>query len=96
MYAAILAISMIDVALLFAYGNPAWQPILTGYLGLLLQGGCLLAIGSLYLDDHQKSDCCRRRDVCFVPAALGAELGDGAGAIHDVEGYRVLLRADSL
>ncbi len=46
MYAAILAISMIDVALLFAYGHPAWQPILAGYLGLLLQGGCLLAIGT--------------------------------------------------
>lgn len=46
MYASILAISMIDVALLFAYGNPAWQPILAGYLGLLLQGGCLLAIGT--------------------------------------------------
>jgi ABC-2 type transport system permease protein len=46
MYAAILAISMIDVAMLFVYGNPAWQPILTGFLGLLLQGGCLLAIGS--------------------------------------------------
>lgn len=46
MYAAILAISMIDVALLFAYGNPSWQPILTGYLGLLLQGGCLLAVGT--------------------------------------------------
>lgn len=46
MYGAIVGISMVDVALLFAYGNPAWQPILTGYLGLLLQGGCLLAIGT--------------------------------------------------
>jgi ABC-2 type transport system permease protein len=46
MYAAILAVSMIDVAFLFAYGNPSWQPILAGYLGLLLQGGCLLAVGT--------------------------------------------------
>ncbi len=46
MYAAILAISMLDVATLFLYGNPSWQPILAGYLGLLLQGGCLLAVGT--------------------------------------------------
>ncbi len=46
MYAAILAVSMIDVAMLFAYGNPAWQPMLAGYLGLLLQGSCLLAVGT--------------------------------------------------
>lgn len=46
MYAAILALSMIDVAFLFAYGNPAWAPILAGYLGLLLQGSCLLAVGT--------------------------------------------------
>jgi ABC-2 type transport system permease protein len=46
MYAAILAVSMLDIGFLFAYGNPAWQPILAGYLGLLLQGGCLLAIGT--------------------------------------------------
>ncbi len=46
MYAAILAISLLDIALLFAYGNPAWQPILAGYLGLLLQGSCLLAVGT--------------------------------------------------
>ena len=46
MYAAIIAISMLDVSLLFAYGNPSWQPILAGYLGLLLQGGCLLAVGT--------------------------------------------------
>lgn len=46
MYAALLALSMLDIAMLFAYGNPAWQPILAGYLGLLLQGGCLLAIGT--------------------------------------------------
>jgi ABC-2 type transport system permease protein len=32
--------------MLFAYGKPDWKPILVGYLGLLLQGGCLLAIGA--------------------------------------------------
>jgi ABC-2 type transport system permease protein len=46
LYASILAISAIHVAMLFLYGQPDLMPILTGYLGLLLQGGCLLAIGT--------------------------------------------------
>jgi ABC-2 type transport system permease protein len=46
LYAAILAISALNVIVLFLYGRPDIAPILTGYLGLLLQGGCLLAIGT--------------------------------------------------
>jgi ABC-2 type transport system permease protein len=46
MYACVIGISALNVALLFAYGKPDWRPILVGYLGLLLQGGCLLAIGT--------------------------------------------------
>jgi ABC-2 type transport system permease protein len=46
LYAAILGISAVNVAILFAYGKPDWKPLLVGYLGLLLQGGCLLAIGT--------------------------------------------------
>ncbi|MBZ5591847.1 MAG: ABC transporter permease subunit [Acidobacteriia bacterium] len=45
LYAAILGISGINMGLLFAFGRPDWKPILVGYLGLMLQGGCLLAIG---------------------------------------------------
>jgi ABC-2 type transport system permease protein len=46
LYASILAISAINLIYLFAYGKPDWKPILIGYLGLLLQGGCLLAVGT--------------------------------------------------
>src|ERR1700688_431011 len=46
MYLCILAISGINVALLFVWGHPDWRPILTGYLGLILQGGTILAIGT--------------------------------------------------
>lgn len=46
LYAAILGISAINMAFLFVYGEPDWKPILVGYLGLLLQGGCLLAVGT--------------------------------------------------
>jgi ABC-2 type transport system permease protein len=46
MYGAILLVSALSVALLFIYGKPDWRPLLTGYLGLLLQGGTLLSIGT--------------------------------------------------
>jgi len=46
LYAAILAVSALNIAVLFVYGQPDLKPILVGYLGLLLQGGALLAIGT--------------------------------------------------
>jgi ABC-2 type transport system permease protein len=46
MYLCVLAMSAVSVALLFAWGRPDWRPILTGYLGLILQGGTVLAIGT--------------------------------------------------
>jgi ABC-2 type transport system permease protein len=46
MYICILLVAAANVALLFAYGSPDWRPILTGFLGLLLQGGTVLAIGT--------------------------------------------------
>jgi ABC-2 type transport system permease protein len=45
LYVSILGISGINIAILYAFGRPDWKPILVGYLGLILQGGCLLAIG---------------------------------------------------
>lgn len=46
LYLCILATSAINIALLFAWGNPDWKPILIGYLGLTLQGATLLTIGT--------------------------------------------------
>lgn len=46
LYAAILAITCLSILTLFIYGQPDWRPVAVGYLGLLLQGGCLLAIGT--------------------------------------------------
>jgi ABC-2 type transport system permease protein len=45
LYLCVLAMSMLNVAMLFAWGKPDLQPVLIAYLGLILQGGCLLAIG---------------------------------------------------
>lgn len=46
LYLSILGIAALNLAVLFMYGKPDWKPIVTGFLGLLLQGGCLLAIGT--------------------------------------------------
>jgi ABC-2 type transport system permease protein len=46
LYTSILVVSAANVGILFAFGQPDWQPVLVGYLGLLLQGGTLLAIGA--------------------------------------------------
>jgi ABC-2 type transport system permease protein len=37
--------SAITISALFVYGQPDWKPILGGYLGMLLYGAALLAIG---------------------------------------------------
>ena len=45
LYAIMLSVTLIHLAILFMYGRPEWKPILTAYLGLLLLGGCFLATG---------------------------------------------------
>ena len=45
LYAAMLAVSMIHFALLYAFGRPEWKPLVTAYLGLLLFGGCFISVG---------------------------------------------------
>jgi ABC-2 type transport system permease protein len=45
MFLVIIAVPCINIVILFAYGKPDWKPILTGLLGLVLQGGAILAIG---------------------------------------------------
>jgi len=46
LYACMLLFTAINFAFLFKYGNPDWKPLAIGYLGLLLQAGGLLAIGT--------------------------------------------------
>jgi len=45
LYAAMLGVTAIHVAFLFLFGNPEWRPVATGYLGVLLMGGCFLSLG---------------------------------------------------
>jgi ABC-2 type transport system permease protein len=46
LYAVMLLFTAINFAFLFRYGNPDWKPLAIGYLGLLLQAGGLLAVGT--------------------------------------------------
>jgi ABC-2 type transport system permease protein len=46
LYACMLLFTALNFAFLFRFGNPDWKPLAIGYLGLLLQAGGLLAIGT--------------------------------------------------
>jgi ABC-2 type transport system permease protein len=47
LFCAMLLVTAIDIAILFRLGNPEWKPVVVGYLGLLLMGGCFLSVGLL-------------------------------------------------
>jgi ABC-2 type transport system permease protein len=46
LYLGMLFITFVNLSVLFVYGKPDWRPMLVGYLGLILMGGSLLAIGT--------------------------------------------------
>jgi len=45
LFAAMLAVTLVHMGVLFMFGTPEWKPIATGYLGLLLMGGSFLSLG---------------------------------------------------
>jgi len=45
LYGAMLAVTLIHLALLYMYGRPDWRQILTAYFGLLLFGGAFVSLG---------------------------------------------------
>jgi ABC-2 type transport system permease protein len=47
LYSAMLAVTLVYLLVLFAFGTPEWKPIATAYLGLLLFGGCFVSVGML-------------------------------------------------
>src|SRR5437763_14623322 len=46
LYCCLLLFTVVHFLFLFTYGNPDWKPILIAYLGLLLEAGAMLAIGT--------------------------------------------------
>jgi ABC-2 type transport system permease protein len=54
LYAAMLAVTVPYVGILFYYGNPEWRPLVSGYLGLFLLGACFVAMG-LFISSTTKN-----------------------------------------
>jgi ABC-2 type transport system permease protein len=69
LYICVLAMSMLDIALLFAWGKPDFKPVLVAYVGLILQGGCLLAIGA-FLSSITRNQIIAGAGTFFVCLAL--------------------------
>src|SRR6266699_5169399 len=46
LYFFMMLFSGLSFIYLFRYGNPDWKPLVIGYLGLLMQAGALLAVGT--------------------------------------------------
>src|SRR5258705_9327311 len=47
LFGAMLAITLIHMLFLFSWTmpRPEWRPLVTGYVGLLLMGGCFISVG---------------------------------------------------
>jgi ABC-2 type transport system permease protein len=46
LYGCMLLLTALNCAFIFRYGHPDWKPLAIGYLGLYLQAGALLAVGT--------------------------------------------------
>ena len=53
-YVLMLLVTVVHVGVLFVYGEPEWQSLATGYLGLLLMGSAFLSIG-LFISSTTKN-----------------------------------------
>ena len=46
LYGCLLFLTALNFLYLFKYGRPDWKPLAIGYLGLLLEAGAMLAVGT--------------------------------------------------
>jgi len=67
LYCCLLLFTAANFGFLFRYGNPDWKPLAMGYLGLLLQAGALLAIGTFI-------STLTRNQIIAGAATFGVEL----------------------
>ena len=74
LFAAMLLVTMVDIAILFRLGNPEWRPLAAGYLGLLLMGGCFISVGLLISSLTKNQIVAGVHDLRRVPDALGDQL----------------------
>ena len=45
LYIAMIALTVVHLAILFYFSDPEWKPVVTAYLGLILMAGCFLSLG---------------------------------------------------
>src|SRR5436190_11924387 len=67
LYAVMLLVTTVNIAILFRYGNPEWKQVATVYAGLLLLGGAFISLG-LFISSLTKNQI-----VAFV-ATFGVAL----------------------
>ena len=89
LYAVMLLFSAINFAFLFRYGNPDWKPLAIGYLGLLLQAGGLLAVGTFIstLTKNQIIAGAATFGVCLLLWVLEWPSGSDSGNVAKVLAY---------
>lgn len=82
LYGLMLLITLVDVGLLFYYGNPEWKPIVTGYVGLLLMGGCFISVG-LFISSLTKNQIVAAVITfsAFLMLWVINWIGEGAGPV---------------
>jgi len=54
LYAIMLLVTVVHLAILFVYGQPEWKSIVSGYLGLLLMGAAFISVG-LFISSTTKN-----------------------------------------
>jgi ABC-2 type transport system permease protein len=93
LYLCILAMSMLNIAFMFIWGKPDVQPVLVAYLGLILQGGCLLAIGE-FISTTTKNQIIAGGVtffVCLFLYLMSYFVGYDTGVVAQVVGYLAIV-----
>ena len=54
LYAVMLSVTIIHIAVLYLYGRPEWKPIVVAYVGFLLFGACFVSVG-LFISSLSKN-----------------------------------------
>lgn len=85
-YAALLGVTLLDIAILFIFGNPEVMPVVTGYLGLFLQGSCLISLG-LFISSTTKNQVVAGAAtfvvslMLWIVSWLGSSFGPNTAAV---------------
>ena len=89
LYAALLAVTLFHVGVLFAFGNPQVAPVVVGYIGLLLQGAVFIAIGLFFSSTTKNQTAAGAATfVTLLAFWVVGWFADGAGPmLRDIVSY---------